>query len=125
MKNFFDWIILGEKTHLKSGPHYLMVAYIKGHRRRKILVFACFLSLFQASSSIMLLRHFLTGVRTYIFRISKRLKMGSSLVLAWDCSTRFGLQRRKVSRTETTEHFLSGAIRLCPTYTTAVSYSNA
>lgn len=57
------------ETHPKSGPH-LVAAYMKGHRIRKVFLFALPSLLLATSSSILLLRHSLAGVRTYFFRIT-------------------------------------------------------
>lgn len=46
-----------------------MASHILGHGKRKLLLFTCLPSLLLASSSILLLRHSCTGVRTYFLRI--------------------------------------------------------
>lgn len=40
-KGFPDWIIWGGKNRSKSGPNLLVVAHIKGHRRKLCLLPSC------------------------------------------------------------------------------------
>lgn len=56
---------------LLARSYLLMVAYINGLGRRKLLHFACLPSLFLASSSTLLLRYSFAGIRTHFFRIPR------------------------------------------------------
>lgn len=62
-------VIWDGKIHSKSGAYLLMTTHIKGHRRKKLLLFVCSPSLLLASSSILLLRDCLTSFRNYFFEI--------------------------------------------------------
>jgi hypothetical protein len=62
---FLDWVIWDRKTHSKSQ----VIAYIKGHERRKVLPFDWLSSLSVASSSALFQGHNITAVRTYFFGI--------------------------------------------------------
>lgn len=97
--DFLDFIIWCG-THPSFEPHLLVAAHRKGHGREKNLLFACLTSLSLANSSILLLRHFFTWIKNYFFTIQCTVMLSSSLGFTWDSSTRMGLLRYPVSRTE-------------------------
>lgn len=63
--DFLDWIIWHGKTH----PNLLVAFHINEHGRRKIYLFVCLPLLPMTSSSVLLLKYSLAGIRTDFFRI--------------------------------------------------------
>lgn len=90
LKGFLKWIIGGGNAHVKFELHFLVTAYIKEHRERKLFLFAS-VSSFSLVSSSVLLRHSVTGIGTDSFVFQYRLNTYSSLRLRWDFSATLGL----------------------------------
>lgn len=67
VRDFFDWIIWGQKTHSTSEPHFMAV-WIKEHGRRKLAFCSLAFSLggtFLYSAA----RRSFTGARDYFLRV--------------------------------------------------------
>lgn len=94
--DFLDWIIWHGKTH----PNLLVAFHINEHGRRKIYLFVCLPLLPMTSSSVLLLKYSLAGIRTDFFRIPMQTEDQQLSANPLEPSTRQGLRRHPASWTE-------------------------